>query len=253
MKTTLRTWYLWIIALALAAAPLRAETLQKSVDQALVVIKEFKQIPEESIPVEVLRDAKGIAVLTVVKAGFIFSARGGQGVVLARTPSGWSGPSAVGTGGAGFGLQIGLQATEFVMVLNTPAAVRAFAQGGNFELGADLSVAAGPVGRHMAAGVLPTAAVYTYSRSQGAFAGISLEGTVIITKKERNAEYYGRPVEAGDILSGKVPPPAGALALIRELVASSAGEMPPVRALPVTNAPAPTPAAPSTVKALPAQ
>ncbi|MBI5688033.1 MAG: hypothetical protein HZC54_23415 [Verrucomicrobia bacterium] len=230
------------VVLALAAAPARAETLQQSVDQALAVIKRFKAMPEKSIPEEVIRDAKGLAVLTVVKAGFIFSARGGQGVVLARTPAGWSGPSGIGTGGAGFGLQIGVQATEFVIVLNTPAAVAAFAQGGNVELGADLSVAAGPVGRHVAGGVMPTAAVYTYSQSQGLFAGVSLEGTVIITKKERNAEYYGRAVEAGDILGGKVPPPAGAMALIKELDASSAGAMPPVRALPATDAPAAKPA-----------
>jgi SH3 domain-containing YSC84-like protein 1 len=229
-----KTQFMWVVALALAVAPLRAETLQQSVDQAQLVIQRFKQIPEDSIPEDVLRDAKGLAVLTVVKAGFIFSARGGEGVVLARTPSGWSGPSAIGTGGAGFGLQIGVQATEFVIVLNTPAAVKAFAQGGNFELGGDLSVAAGPVGRHGAAGVLPTAAIYTYSRSQGAFAGVSLEGTVIITKDERNAEYYGRLVEAGDILSGKVPPPAGARALIRELGVSSGGQPPPVRAQPAT-------------------
>lgn len=227
------------VALALVAVPLRAETLQQSVDQALTVIKRFKEMPEKSIPAEVIRDAKGLAVLTVVKAGFIFSARGGQGVVLARTPAGWSGPAGVGTGGAGFGLQIGVQATEFVIVLNTPAAVKAFAQGGNFELGADLSVAAGPVGRHVAGGVMPTAAVYTYSQSQGLFAGVSLEGTGIITKKERNAEYYGRPVEANDILSGQVPPPAGALPLIKELEASSTEALPPVRATPVTGTPSP--------------
>ncbi|MFZ2644298.1 MAG: YSC84-related protein [Verrucomicrobiia bacterium] len=224
------------ITLMLAVVPLQAETLQQSVDQALSVIKRFKELPEKSIPEEVIRDAKGLAVLTVVKAGFIFSARGGQGVVLARTPTGWSGPSAVGTGGVGFGLQIGVQATEFVIVLNTPAAVEAFAQGGNVELGADLSVAAGPVGRHVAGGVMPTAAVYTYSQSQGIFAGVSLEGTVIITKKERNAEYYGRPVEASDILKGRVPPPAGALPLIKELKDSSAGALPPVRVIPATGA-----------------
>lgn len=237
------------IVLVLTVVPSRAETLQQSVDQALAVIKRFKEMPEKSIPVEVIRDAKGLAVLTVVKAGFIFSARGGQGVVLARTPTGWSGPSGVGTGGAGFGLQIGVQATEFVIVLNTPAAVKAFAQGGNFELGADLSVAAGPVGRHVAGGVMPTAAVYTYSQSQGIFAGVSLEGTVIITKKDRNAEYYGRPVEAGDILSGQVRPPAGALPLIKELEASSAEALPPVRAIPVTGASAnPVTATPSDAK-----
>ena len=227
-----------VVVLALAAAPGWAETLQQSVDQAQAVIKRFKGIPEESIPEEVIRDAKGLAVLTVVKAGFIFSARGGQGVVLARTPSGgWSGPSGIGTGGAGFGLQVGLQSTEFVIVLNTPSAVAAFAKGGNVELGADLSVAAGPVGRHVAAGVMPTAAVYTYSRSQGIFAGVSLEGTVIVTKKERNAEYYGHPVEASDILGGKAPPPAGAMALIKELEVSSGPAQPPVRALPAANAP----------------
>lgn len=229
-----------VIALVLAVVPSQAETLQQSVDQALSVIKRFKELPEKSIPEEIIRDAKGLAVLTVVKAGFIFSARGGQGVVLARTPTGWSGPSAVGTGGVGFGLQVGVQATEFVIVLNTPAAVEAFAQGGNVELGADLSVAAGPVGRHVAGGVTPTAAVYTYSQSQGIFAGVSLEGTVIITKKERNAEYYGRPVEASDILNGRVPPPAGALPLINELKASSAEAQPPVRATPATGTRTPT-------------
>ena len=243
----MRSLFIGVVALMLSAAPLQAETLQQSVDQAVLVIKRFKQIPEDSIPEEVLRDAKGIAILTVVKAGFIFSARGGEGVVVARTPSGWSGPSGIGTGGAGFGLQIGVQATEFVIVLNTPSAVRAFAQGGNFELGGDLSVAAGPVGRHTAAGVLPTAAVYTYSRSQGAFAGVSLEGTVIITKNERNAEYYGRAVDAGDILGGKVAPPAGARALLRELELSSGNHRPPVRALPAAGT-----AKPATVKALPA-
>lgn len=232
----MRTLSLLFVVLALAAAPARAETLQQSVDQAMAVIKRFKEMPEKSIPEEVIRDAKGLAVLTVVKAGFIFSARGGQGVVLARTPAGWSGPSGIGTGGAGFGLQIGVQATEFVMVLNTPAAVEAFAHG-NFELGADLSVAAGPVGRHVAGGVMPTAAVYTYSRSQGIFAGVSLEGTVIVTKKERNAEYYGHPVEASDILGGKAPPPAGTMALIKELEVSSGPAQPPVRALPAANAP----------------
>jgi len=157
--------------------------------------------------------------LTVVKAGFILSARGGQGIVVARTSgtNSWSGPSAIATGGAGFGFQIGAQATEFVMVLNTPEAVKAFSKGGNVSLGTDLSVAAGPVGRDLGVDVAPTAAIYTYSKSQGLFAGVSLEGTVIVTRNEQNMKYYGKEVTTDEILKGKIPPPAGAQSLIKEL------------------------------------
>ncbi|MFA7160400.1 MAG: YSC84-related protein [Kiritimatiellia bacterium] len=197
----------------------QAEGLQDSVDQARVILKRFKEMPEQSIPEKVLRDARGLAILSVVKAGFVLSARGGQGIVIARTSAtnGWSGPSAIATGGAGFGFQIGAQASEFVLVLNTPEAVRAFSRGGNISLGTDLSVAAGPVGRNLAVDVAPMAAIYTYSRSQGLFAGVSLEGTVIITRGEANTDYYGRKVQVDDILKGKIPPPAGSKALIDEL------------------------------------
>jgi lipid-binding SYLF domain-containing protein len=194
-----------------------ADGMQDDVDQAVTIIERFRDIPEKSIPVEVLRDARGLAVMTVVKAGFIFSGRAGSGVVVARTGKGWSGPSAIGTGGAGFGLQIGAQVTEFVFVLNTPEAVRAFSQGGNVQFGADLSVAAGPVGRTVEAGVTPVAAVYTYSRSQGLFGGISLEGTVVATRNDANAKYYGRSATPGEILSGKVKVPAGAKRLQKVL------------------------------------
>jgi SH3 domain-containing YSC84-like protein 1 len=194
-----------------------ASGMQDDVDQAASIIKRFEEIPENSIPPAVLRDAKGLAILTVLKAGFIFSGRGGSGVVVARTGKGWSGPSAIATGGAGFGLQIGAQVTEFVIVLNTYDAVKAFSRGGNVALGTDLSVAAGPVGRTLAADVTPMAAVYTYSRSQGLFAGISLEGTILAAKDETNARYYGRSVIPEDILAGKVKPPRGAQILLKVL------------------------------------
>jgi lipid-binding SYLF domain-containing protein len=157
--------------------------------------------------------------MTVVKAGFVLSARGGQGIVVARLAgtNEWSGPSAIATGGAGLGFQIGAQASEFVLVLNTAEAVKAFSRGGNISLGTDLSVAAGPVGRDLAVDVAPTTAIYTYSKSQGLFAGVSLEGTVIVTRSESNTKYYGKHVEPDDILSGKIPPPEGARRLIREL------------------------------------
>src|SRR5208337_4267045 len=109
------------------------------------------------------------------------------------------------------------QVTEFVFILNTPEAVRAFSQGGNVQLGANLSVAAGPVGRTAEAGVTPTAAVYTYSRSQGLFGGVSLEGTVVATRDDANTAYYGRAVTPEEILSGKVKVPKGARELQKVL------------------------------------
>jgi SH3 domain-containing YSC84-like protein 1 len=183
-------------------------SMQDDVDQAVAIIQRFQEIPEKAIPDAVLRNAKGLAILTVTKAGFIGSARGGSGIVIAKTDKGWSGPSAIGTGGLGVGFQAGVSITEFVIVLNTPEAVDAFSKGGNVTLGADLSAAAGPVGRSAEASVTWQAATYTYSRSEGLFAGVSLEGTVITTREDANAEYYGNRVAAKDILAGKVRPPA---------------------------------------------
>jgi lipid-binding SYLF domain-containing protein len=183
---------------------------QETVDHCTRIIQDFRRMPESSIPRSVLRHSKGLAIMTVIKAGFIFSGKGGHGVVVARTDRGWSGPSFVGAGGAGWGPQIGVEATDFVFVLNTDAAVRAFSKGGNVTLGADASVAVGPVGRDAHAAVTPTAAIYTYSRTKGLFAGAAVEGAIIGTQKDENARYYGRPVAAADILHGHVPPPAGA-------------------------------------------
>jgi len=202
---------------SLFCTDIRAAGVQDDVDQAVTILERFHDIPEKSIPPAVLKDAKGLAIMTVGKAGFIFSGRIGKGIVVARTKDGWSGPSAIGTGGAGFGFQIGAQISEFVIILNTDEAVKAFARGGNVALGTDLSVAAGPIGRNVEAAVLPLAAVYTYSRSQGLFAGISLEGTVIVTRNDANAEYYGREVKPEEILSGTVQPPKGTQNLLKVL------------------------------------
>jgi SH3 domain-containing YSC84-like protein 1 len=193
------------------------DAMQADVDQAASIIEHFEAIPERGIPPAVMRAAKGLAILTVTKAGFIGSGRGGSGVVVARTGNGWSGPSAIGTGGLGVGFQAGVEISELVIVLNTPAAVEAFAKEGNVTLGGALGVAAGPVGRSAEGGVSLQAAMYSYSRTQGLFAGISLEGTVIGTRDEVNAAYYGKPVEARDILAGKVRPPASAQSLLAVL------------------------------------
>ncbi|MGH9961401.1 MAG: YSC84-related protein [Pyrinomonadaceae bacterium] len=205
-----------VFSVMLGAPPVYAD-MQDDVDQAATIIERFQAVPEKAIPQAMLKDARGLAIMTVIKAGFGISGRGGSGVVVARITNGWSGPSAIGTGGAGFGFQIGAEVTEFVMVLNTDAAVKAFSRDANVTLGGDISVAAGPIGRHAAASITPVAAIYTYSRSQGLFAGISLEGTVIGTRNDANAAYYGRPVAAGEILSGKVTPPPGAKSLLQLL------------------------------------
>ena len=206
--------------LAIALLPFTAAngaTEQEVVNQSARILRQFRNMPERGIPRSVLRNARGLAILTVVKIGFGLSGKGGQGVIVARTGNGWSGPSFIGTGGAGWGPQIGAQITEFVIVLNTNRAVRAFAHDGNFTLGADASAAAGPVGREAAAAITPTAAIYTYSRASGLFAGASLEGTVIATQKTANHRYYGRPVSSHEILSGAVPPPARAGRLMSAL------------------------------------
>jgi len=210
-------WFAFaLLTLALQTAAARAD-MQGDIDRAVEMIERFEEIPESAIPPAVMRDAKGLAILTVAKAGFIVSGRGGTGIVVARTDKGWSGPSAIGTGGLGVGFQAGVQVSELIIVLNTQEAVNAFAKGGNVTLGANLSAAIGPVGRSAEAGISPQAAIYTYSRNQGIFAGVSLEGTVIATRYNANEEYYGKPVFPADILSGNVPPPEGTRKLLAVL------------------------------------
>ena len=202
-----------VFTLCLAASSVHAD-MQDDVDRAVSIIERFQEIPETAIPPTVLADAKGLAILTITKAGFIVSGRGGTGVVIARTGTGWSGPAAIGTGGIGVGFQAGVQVSEYVIILNTQEAVNAFSQGTNVTLGGNLSAAIGPIGRSAEASVAPQAAIYTYSRNQGIFAGVSLEGTVIATRYEANEKYYDKPVFPADILAGDVKPPAGAQKLL---------------------------------------
>lgn len=205
-----------LLTLWLAPAFARAD-MQDDVDRAVSIIERFSEIPETAIPAAVLRDAKGLAILTITKAGFVLSGRGGTGVVVARTEKGWSGPSAIGTGGLGVGFQAGVQVSEYVIILNTQEAINSFAKGNNLTLGGNLSAAIGPIGRSAEAAVAPQAAIYSYSRSQGIFAGVSLEGTVIATRYQQNEEYYGKPAFPGDIFSGDLKPPAGAQKLLNVL------------------------------------
>ncbi|KAI7899983.1 uncharacterized protein BX663DRAFT_576088 [Cokeromyces recurvatus] len=174
------------------------------------------------IPSTILDKAQGLAIFTVLKAGFLFSGRVGSGLVVARLPDGsWSAPSAIITGGMGAGGQIGAELTDFVLVLNTKEAVKTFSHFGNITLGGNVSIAAGPIGRNAEASGSATlkhiAAVYSYSKTRGLFAGISLEGSVIFTRNDANEKLYGQRYSAKELLNGTVPPPHEADALYRAL------------------------------------
>ncbi|GAA5979827.1 hypothetical protein JCM10908_003059 [Rhodotorula pacifica] len=172
------------------------------------------------VPPSVLRRAKGFCLMSVAKAGFGFSARAGSGVVIARLQDGsWSAPSAVGTAGGGFGFQAGVELAEFLIILNSSAAVKTFMSKGSLMVGGNLSVAAGPLGRNVeGTGSLSAkgkvAAMYSYSRTKGLFGGASVEGSVLVERSDANAKAYGSNVTATQLLSGSVDPPEWAYGLI---------------------------------------
>ncbi|KAG2229894.1 hypothetical protein INT48_001329 [Thamnidium elegans] len=177
---------------------------------------------DKLIPAGIIEKAQGLAIYTVLKAGFLFSGRAGSGIVVAKLPEGgWSAPSCIGTGGIGAGGQIGAELTDFVLVLNTKEAVKTFSQGGNVTLGGNVSVAAGPIGRNAeasgSASLKHIAAIYSYSKTRGLFAGVSLEGSVVVTRGDANEKFYGQRVTAKQLLSGAIPPPPEADALYRAL------------------------------------
>lgn len=193
--------------------------LEAECERAAKILQSFLADPDHpesalnSIPKAVLQNAQGLAIFTILKLGFVWSGKAGSGVVLARLADGtWSAPSCIATGGVGFGLQIGADFSEFVVVLNSEEAVRAFATTGNLTIGGNLSAAVGPIGTGAAvnASLLHPAPLFTYSKNKGLFAGISLEGTALIERKDTNEAFYGQRIPSLDILLGKVPPPEAA-------------------------------------------
>ncbi|KAL2203142.1 DUF500 domain-containing protein [Sarocladium strictum] len=178
--------------------------------------------PDKVIPPSVLAQAKGLAIITVLKAGFLGSGRFGSGLVVARLPDGgWSAPSAIATAGAGFGGQIGFELTDFVFILNDTNAVKTFAQAGSLTLGGNVSLAAGPVGRNAeaagAASLKSVAGIFSYSKTKGLFAGVSLEGSAIIERRDANEKLYGTRFTAQQLLTGSVQPPPQAAPLMNVL------------------------------------
>ncbi|CCF55535.1 hypothetical protein KAFR_0A00970 [Kazachstania africana CBS 2517] len=174
------------------------------------------------IPPSILKEARGLAIITVLKAGFLFSGRAGSGVIVARLPNGeWSAPSAIGMAGAGAGGLVGAELTDFVFILNNDEAVRSFSEFGTITLGGNISVSAGPLGRNAEAGASASvggiAAVFSYSKSKGLFAGVSVEGSMIVERRETNRKAYGDNCTTKMILAGMVQPPRGSNALYRIL------------------------------------
>lgn len=174
------------------------------------------------IPARLLEMAKGVAVLTVLKTGFgLAGLEFGTGLVTARLGENrWSAPSAIGTAGMAWGALVGAQVTDHVFLLMTDDAVRCLFADQTVQLGADVGVAVGPLGRAVEADISiagRVAPIYTYSQSKGLYAGVSLDGKVVVTRHEVNAKFYGSRVSAEDLLSGRIACPPAAQPLYSAL------------------------------------
>jgi len=190
-----------------AEAPLpRGSDLKEGASQAEKAAKVFGEImgtPDKGIPTDLLNKAECVAVFPgVVKAGFIVGGKAGRGVASCRTPSGWSAPAFLEIKGGSVGLQIGGSSTELVLLFMNTNGLKKLVNN-KVELGADASVAAGPVGREAAASTdaSMSAEILSYSRSKGLFAGISLKGSVVSAEKSDMEDTYGKGVTALQVLA----------------------------------------------------
>ncbi len=195
--------FLFVSGASAASSTDQQELLRK----AGMVLEEIKNAPDEEIPSELMARAKAIIIFpTMIKGGFVVAARYGKGVAAVRdSKTGkWGSPAFLYTAGGSFGFQIGAQAVDLVLLVMTQRGVEGLMKG-QFSLGADAAVAAGPVGRHAEAGadILMQGEIYSYSRSKGAFAGVSLKGSVISADNDANWDYYSRPLSPADILIHK--------------------------------------------------
>ena len=189
-----------------------------------------KQHVVKRIPPEVIQQAHGIAIFTVFRTGLHWSAASGSGVLISRVPQGnvggatalepgsWSAPSGILVHTLGVGLMVGIDIYDVVLVLNNDRAVAAFAHP-RVRLGAELAVAAGPVGEGRAVDA-DRAMSWSYTKSKGFYAGVQLDGTVIIERNDENARFYGQKYKADEIISGRVPRPQAATGLYQTLAAA---------------------------------
>ncbi len=216
MKLNSRTTILMVVGLlvGLIARPVLAQKKSRMQDaarhasEAAETFTEIMNVREKSIPKELLDKAEAIAVFPgVVKAAFIVGGRGGQGVISRRVKGGWSAPAFFNLAGGSFGAQIGAQKTDYVLLIMNEEGLNGLLKD-KFELGGEVSVAAGPVGREAAASTNPRldAGILSYSRSKGLFIGAALKGAVISPDNDLNTAVYG--MKASEVLSSQ-PMPIG--------------------------------------------
>jgi lipid-binding SYLF domain-containing protein len=212
-KLVLLTLIVSLCALAMAADDEPKES--KATDRlqaASDVLNEIQSTPDSGIPSEIMGSAECVAVVpSMLKGGFIVGAKYGRGLASCRTAKGWSAPAFFMVTGGSFGFQIGGQAVDLVMLIMNKNGMQHLLSS-KFALGADASVAAGPVGRHAEGNTdwKMRAEVLTYSRARGVFAGVSLNGAVIKQDKDTTRDFYGHMVTSKASLTGEVDAPAGA-------------------------------------------
>ncbi len=209
---------LFLIATQIAVASDREDDVART-QKAAQVFKEIMDTPDKGIPQDLLEKAKCVAIIPGDKKfAFIFGGSYGRGVATCRTLHGWSAPMFVAIDGGSVGFQIGGSSTDIIMLFMNDHALHSLLSD-KFKLGADASVAAGPVGRNAAAGtdLKLSAEILSYSRSKGIFAGISLDGAVVQADKSGDEAFYGANVDRHEIVDGKIAVPPSAKGLIHEL------------------------------------
>jgi len=184
------------------------EATEDRLDHAGAVLREIMSAPDKGIPEEVLEHAKCIAVVPhLLKGGFVVGAENGRGVATCRTANGWSAPSFFALTGGNFGFQIGVEGIDLVMVVQSDKGMEQLINS-KFEIGADASAAAGPIGRHASADTdwKLNAEILTYSRARGIFAGVTLNGAAIRRDDDSTEAIYGHDIPTRRILMGEVAP-----------------------------------------------
>lgn len=215
MVKLLRLTLVVLITVSAYAGDTREEHITR-LKKAAIVVDELLWAPDAGVPVEVLEGAHCVAVVpSMFRAGFIFGGRHGEGVATCRTEDGWSAPAFFTVTGGSWGLQIGAQSVDLVMMVMNEEGMNGLLSG-NFELGGNISVAAGPWGRDASGKLGWDAAVLTYSRAKGVYAGLSLEGAKISKDKDATEDVYGdEDLSHQLILKGRVEPPPEAKSFLQ--------------------------------------
>jgi len=203
---------LFSLGVASIAAAETREDVQNRLDNATLVLHQIMAAPDNGIPQEVLEHAKCIAVIPhMIKGGLVFGAENGKGIATCRNENGWSAPAFFAITGGSWGLQIGVEGVDVVMVFQSEKGMQRL-EDAKFQLGADASAAAGPVGRHATADTdwkLNTE-VLTYSRAKGLFAGLTLTGADVRRDDSSMDAFYGPDTSTHRVLRGEVATPASA-------------------------------------------